>query len=144
MEPGSEPGPRTDLVRHLLSDDREAVITGYVRAAENGNEPVIRIRVAGPHGFEVDTGFTGHLTLAPAIVEDLRLVSSGNRDVALADGSVTDVASYDAEVLWHGYAVPVEALAISGVSLIGMEMLQGSELRVRAVPDGRVEIEELA
>lgn len=126
------------------------MITGYVRATENGSEPVIHVRVVGPSGSEteveavVDTGFTGYLTLAPATTENLELVPSGNRDATLADGSVADLLSYDAEVLWHSHPVPVEVLAVHGIPLVGMEMLRGSELRVLAVPDGPVEIEELA
>lgn len=121
------------------------MITGHVRATENGSEPVIRVRVAGSSGSEteveavVDTGFTGYLTLAPATVENLELTPSGNRDATLADGSVTDFRSYDAEVLWHGHPVPVEVLAVHGTTLVGMEMLLGSELRVRAVPNGQAE-----
>ncbi len=110
---------------------------------------MIHALISGLHGSEaeveavVDTGFTGFLTLAPAMIEHLALVSSGSRNAALADGSVADLASHDAEVVWHGNEVPVEVLAISGTPLVGMELLRGSEPRVRAVPDGRVAIEEL-
>lgn len=125
------------------------MIEGYVRLADHGSEPVISIRVLGGDEIEteidavVDTGFTGELTLPVDVIESLALVPAGSRDATLADDHTVDVAAYDAEVLWHERVVRIEALAMGGTPLIGMELLDGSELRVEATPGGRVRIEEL-
>ena len=126
------------------------MIEGYVRLAEHGSEPVIGIRVLGGNALEMeveavaDTGFTGELTLSPGMIEHLALVPTGSRDATLADDHTVDVAAYDAEVLWHERVTRIEALAMGGTPLVGMELLRGSELRVEATPGGRVRIEELA
>lgn len=125
------------------------MIGGYVRVTEHGSEPVIGIRVLGGYDLEmdveavVDTGFTGELTLPPGMIERLALVPTGSRDATLADDHTVDIAAYDAEILWHRIVVRIEALAMGGTPLVGMELLRGSELRVEAAPGGRVRIEEL-
>lgn len=125
------------------------MIKGHVRFTENGGEPVIRIMVFGGYGSKteveavVDTGFTGFLTLPRTVVESLSLIPSGDRGATFADGSIADIASYEADALWHEKRTVVTVLAMNAAALVGMELLRGSELRVRAVPDGGVEIEEL-
>ncbi len=91
----------------------------------------------------VDTGFTGDLTLPSDIVEVLSLVPTGSRDATLADDHNVDLASYDAEVLWHERRIQVEALAMGGTALVGMELLRSNELCIQATPGGRVEIRNL-
>ena len=113
---------------------------GVVTAA---NEAVLEVDVAGPveDRWEhveavVDTGFTGHLTLRPEIVERLALPVIGSAESILADGSTTIEDVCLARVVWHGTPRPVRALVAEAAPLLGMSLLRGSELRVRVVEGG--------
>lgn len=91
----------------------------------------------------VDTGFTGHLVLPPELVRDLGLPLRGSRDSYLADGSVVSLDVHRVGVEWDGRVRVVQALAAEGTTLVGMSLLQGSELRVQAVDGGEVTIRPL-
>lgn len=120
------------------------------RVAADGSEPLITIHVRDGRGGEaplqavIDTGFTGQLALPPDVAESLSLRFQGHGTATLADGHMERFEVYRATIAWHDRPHPVVVYAVPGFPLVGMEMLRGSELRVRAVPDGRVEIEELA
>jgi clan AA aspartic protease len=119
------------------------VIRGVVNAR---HEAVVRLRVRGPGGAEldfealIDTGFTGSLTLPSAAVTALGLVRQSGGSVALGDGSVRHFDVYAAEVEWDGNWRPVLVSAIGDEILVGMRLLAGHELRVAVVPGGPVEI----
>lgn len=91
----------------------------------------------------VDTGFSGHLTLHPATVEDLGLPIIGSAESVLADGSVVMEDVCLARVLWNGGERAVRVLVADATPLLGMALLRGSELRVECVPSGKVVVEEL-
>ena len=91
----------------------------------------------------VDTGFDGELTLRLAMVEALALPLVGSAESVLADGSVVLEDVCLATVLWHGRERPVRALIADASPLVGMALLAGSELRVRAEGGGEVAVEEL-
>jgi clan AA aspartic protease len=118
-----------------------------IRGAVNArHEAVVRLRVRGPGGAEldfealIDTGFTGSLTLPSAAVTALGLVRQSGGSVALGDGSVRHFDVYAAEVEWDGNWRPVLVSAIGDEILVGMRLLAGHELRVAVVPGGPVEI----
>jgi len=63
--------------------------------AADGTEPLLSVEVLSQAGASslqveavVDTGFTGHLTLPRATVEDLGLPIIGSAESILADGSL--------------------------------------------------------
>ena len=66
------------------------MIEGVVNAAY---EPIVRLVVQGPAGQTssieavIDTGFTGFLTVTPALATELRLDLRGTSRATLADGS---------------------------------------------------------
>ncbi len=119
------------------------------RVASDGSEPRITLRVRDASGRDrpieavIDTGFTGEITLPPEAVESLSLGFQGDGTGTLADGSVESFEIYRAVLLWHGVPRLSLAYAVPGEPLIGMGLLRDSELRVEAVPNGRVEIEDL-
>lgn len=104
----------------------------------------------GPNGVRaeieavVDTGFTGHLVLPPELVHNLRLPLRGSRDSYLADGSMVSLDVYRVGVEWEGRVRVVQALAAEGTTLMGMSLLQGSELRLQAIDGGEVMIRSLS
>jgi clan AA aspartic protease len=120
-------------------------ITGTVE----GREALIPLTLLGPDDnrvrFEaiVDTGFTGHLVLPPAVVAELNLPLRGSRDSFLADGSVVSLDAYRAGVEWEDRVRVVPALAAEGGPLAGMSLLRGSELRIEVVDGGGVVIRPL-
>lgn len=77
------------------------------------------------------------------MVEELGLPLRGSADVVLGAGCVETLPIYRLRLLWHGRERMIRAFAAPGDPLVGMALLSGSELRVRVVEGGRVEIEEL-
>jgi clan AA aspartic protease len=112
-------------------------------------EAVIRLRVRGPAGAEldvdavVDSGFTSSLTLPSTAVASLGLARQSGGSVVLGDGSIRSFDVYAAEVEWDGNWRPVLVSGIGGEVLVGMRLLAGHALQVAVVPGGAVEIEPL-
>lgn len=108
--------------------------------------PVVRLSLRGPSGVTadveaiVDTGFTAHLTLAPAVVAHLGLVRTGGSTATLANGSICRYEFFQAEVDWCGVWRSVEVWIVGDETLLGMKLLDGYRLQVDAVPGGMVEI----
>lgn len=111
-------------------------------------EAVLRLRLRNPAGAEievdavVDTGFTGSLTVPPAVVASLGLERRSGGTAVLADGSSVRFDTYGAEVEWGGWRGVVVS-AVGGEALVGMGLLSGSELRVEVAEGGAVEVRSL-
>ena len=79
------------------------MIEGVVNAAY---EPVVTLAVQGPAGQTmeteavIDTGFTGFLTVTPAVVTELGLVLKGMSRATLADGREVTFDVSDVAVRW--------------------------------------------
>lgn len=122
-------------------------MTGVVSA---DLEPMLQLTVhdtgGRPHDLEavIDTGFNGFVTLPPLLIAALRLPWLCRQQGQLADGSVLTFDVHTARVNWHGRSRSVEVEAADAQPLLGMALLQGSELRVQVVPVGAVTIAELA
>ena len=122
------------------------MITGSVTA---DREAVIRLKVRGPQGQEqeieavIDTGFTGFLTLPPALIASLGLPWRGFGEAVLGDGSLHTFDVYRASVDWDGQERTIEADAADTEPLVGMGLIYGYELRIAAVDGGPVTIDPL-
>jgi len=122
------------------------MIPGTVNA---NREAVVVLRVRGPGGQEqdsravIDTGFTGFLTLPPAIVTALDLVRVSRGRAILANGAEELFDIYRGTVLWDGQPRIVETEAADTDPLVGMSMLYGYKLQVEAIDGGTVTIEAL-
>ncbi len=123
------------IVGHVTPDGREAVI------------PLTLLRSTAEETMSVeaviDTGFTDRLTLPPDVVDELGLPLRGSAEVVLADGGIETLPMYRVRLLWHDRERTIRAYAASGDPLVGMTLLSGSELRIRVMGGGTVEIEEL-
>ena len=112
-------------------------------------EAVIRLRVRGPGGAEmdfdaiIDTGFSSSLTLPATAVAALALIRQSSSVATLGDGSVRSFDVYTAEVEWDGNWRPILVSAVGDEILVGMRLLAGHALRVAVEPGGAVEIEPL-
>lgn len=109
-------------------------------------EAVVRLRVRGPGGVEVDvdsiidSGFTASLTLPATTVAALNLVRQSSGNAMLADGSVSRYDICAADVEWGGRWRTVLVWAVGTDSLLGTRLLAGHTLRIDMIPGGLVEI----
>ncbi len=130
------------------------MITG--RVTPDGREAIIPLtllcgRAGETRSMEavIDAGFTDRLTLPPEVVQELGLPLRGSAEAALAAGSIETLPMYRVGMLWHGQERTIRAYgtirayAASGLPPVGMALLSGSDLRIRVVGGGLVEIEEL-
>ncbi|MDE2766651.1 MAG: clan AA aspartic protease [Chloroflexota bacterium] len=120
------------------------MIEGVVNAAY---EPIVTLGIQGPTGQAsvieavIDTGFTGFLTVTPALVSELGLRYLTRGWASLADGSEVPFDVYDVTVLWDGRPVRVEADAADTTPLVGMRLLDRHNLNMDVENGGRVIIQ---
>ncbi|MCY4558417.1 MAG: aspartyl protease family protein [Chloroflexi bacterium] len=123
----------------------------YGSVNDDGEECSVRLTIQGSDqhtesiSFIIDTGATGSMVLPLEIVDRLNLSQSIDEYVRVtqADGSSDRYGLYVAHVMWHGSLKQVEVVAFGPAPLIGMGLLQGSNLSVDAIPGGLVTITEL-
>ena len=118
-------------------DILEASVTLTLMGNDSATEDVV---------FIIDTGLTEEMALAQDVIDRLGLPldgDSGDIELILADGASAAFNVYIARILWHGRARRVAVVNTEGVSLIGMELLRGSNLNIDTVPGGLVTITEL-
>jgi predicted aspartyl protease len=90
----------------------------------------------------IDTGFSGFLTLPPDLIAVLQIPYERSDIFVLGDNSEAELHLYAGRLLWHGQDKSVILLAAEGIPLIGMSLLEGSDLFVHVVAGGEVRIEE--
>ena len=122
------------MVGAVTADDEAVLAVTVVNLSGNREERVEMV---------VDTGFTGHLTLRPEIVERLSLPMVGSAESILADGSTVIEDFCLARVVWHGAPRSARTLVADAVPLLGMALLPGNELRIVAEPGGEVIVHRL-
>ncbi len=93
--------------------------------------------------FVVDTGFAGELTLPIAAVEALKLPFVREIPANLADNSTIFVDVHEATIIWHGEKRITEVLAMGKNPLLGMRLLDGSEMNIQFADGGLVTLEIL-
>ena len=124
----------------------------YAYDDEDILEASITLTLMGNNGttdnvaFVVDTGLTEEMALTNEIIHRLGLSTdddAGEIELTLADGTTAAFNVYIADILWHDRIRRVAAVSTESISLIGMELLRGSNINVDAVPGGLVTITEL-
>jgi clan AA aspartic protease len=121
------------------------MITGVVKA----DEARIRLSVRGPRGREqqveavVDSGYTGALTLPPALITLLGLRWQSIQRATLADGSTCVFQVYVGKVIWDGKVRKILVDEANADPLVGMRLLRGHELKIQARYRGKVTIKRL-
>ncbi len=109
----------------------------------------VELSLAGPNDqavdveFVLDTGFTGVTTLAPEACTALGLPFLRLQPAGLADGSPLLLDVYQATLFWDGEERQVEVLALEGAPLIGMTLLEESDVRFQGRDGSLVSIEPL-
>jgi len=92
----------------------------------------------------IDTGFTGYLSLPREIIDELKLPWTGIDRGTLGDGSEVTFEVYAATVIWDGQYRDIPVNEAETDPLIGMNLLYGYDLRIRAVEGGTVAIEAIS
>ncbi len=106
------------------------MITGIVNARY---EMVIKVLVQNSAGPEqeveavLDSGFTGSLTLPPALIASLSLPWRSRSSAILANGNVEQFDIHVATIVGDGRPRPILIQAIDNVPLLGMALVRDSE-----------------
>lgn len=122
------------------------MITGSVNAFR---EALIRLVVVGEAGEEqeveavVDTGYTGALSLPPALIKELNLPFVQRGSAELADGSISVFDIHDGVVLWGDRRQRVAVDSVETDPLLGMSLLYGFELTIEVIEGGSVSLRQL-
>jgi clan AA aspartic protease len=114
-------------------EGREALILLTVRAA-CGDE--IEIEAV------IDMGFTGTLTLPPAVVAELGLTWKTVGKGTLADGSECALDVYNATVLWDGQPKKLLVMEADATPLVGMTLMFGYLLTAEIWRGGKVTLKK--
>jgi clan AA aspartic protease len=92
----------------------------------------------------IDTGYTGFLSLPREIIVTLNLPWSGIDRGTLGDGSEVTFEVYAATVIWDGQYRNIPVNKAETDPLIGMSLLYGYDLQIRAMEGGNVTIKAVA
>jgi clan AA aspartic protease len=121
--------------------------TGFV---SDDDEAIIRLDIRGPGGQKqnieavIDTGFTGSLSLPPAVIGELALRWRQRGTALLADGREAHFDIYEATVVWERHARRINVYAADAAPLVGMALLRGYELKMQVRTGGKVTIKSLS
>lgn len=91
---------------------------------------------------DIDTGFTGWLTLPESITRELGVASYGRRYIVSVNNEPRRLPLCRVLLAWHGVIRSVQVLQAEGRPLIGMSLLADCRLTVAAWEGGEVVIEE--
>ncbi len=122
------------MIRGRVDARREARVTLELRASDGQFQSIAGV---------VDTGFNGHLTLPLDVIRRLELEPRVPTNVTLATGVRSRLNTWSGQVRWHDGPRTIRILESEGMPLLGMELLQDSQLVVQVRVGGDVLIEEL-
>ena len=122
------------MIRGRVNLYRQAVVPVAIRDGNGQFQPI---------EFVLDTGFDGCLTLPYSVIQDLGLEREDQVKVTLAGGEEREWNSWYGRIHWHGRFREILILESGGDYLLGMELLEGSQVNIQVRIDGAVVIEEL-
>ena len=109
-------------------------------------EAVLPLSVFGADGEArqieavIDTGYSCFLALPAAFLVALGLTPVGSEQLTLADGSEINTDVYEVRILWEGQPLTLQVDALDSQSLVGMALLKGNDINIRAEVNGPVTI----
>ena len=119
-----------------------------IEGTVNANlEAVVSLSLRGPEGqvrevdVVIDTGYSGSLTLPPALVAEMELPYVFTSKVTLADDTGVGFRVHSVTALWDSRPRRIEADAVGSTPLLGMALLENHSLLVEITDSGRVIIE---
>lgn len=110
-------------------------------------EAVVGLSLQGPGGQTqdieavIDTGYSGFLTLPPALVMELGLPFAYIGRALLANDDEVTFEVHDVTVLWDGRQRHIKADATGSTPLAGMLLLEAHDLNIEVEREGRVVIQ---
>jgi clan AA aspartic protease len=122
------------------------MILGVVSASLEARVPLFLEDVSGQtHRLEavLDTGFSGFLSLSPALISMLGWTWLRFVRMILGDGTEQTFHVFNASIIWDGQSRLVRAYAIDGEPLIGMKLLAGHDVHIRVNDGGLVRIDTI-
>jgi clan AA aspartic protease len=121
------------------------MISGVVKADEARIRLTVRGRRSRGQQIEavIDSGYTGALTLPPALITLLGLRWQSTQRATLADGSTCVFQVYVGKVVWDGKVRQILVDEANADPLIGMRLLRGHELKMQVRYRGKVTIKRL-
>jgi len=117
------------MISGWVNSHREAVIRLPLRSSQGREEAVEVV---------VDTGFNGHLTLPPSLIESLGLPFRRLGRAVLGDGSAVTFDIHEAVILWDGQLRRIPVDAADTDPLLGMSLLFGHEVSMQVIDGGSV------
>jgi clan AA aspartic protease len=117
-----------------VNSEREAIVELVVIGNNNLAKTIHAV---------IDTGYTGFLTLSPALTLELQLTWYMQQQGMLGDGSVRLFNVYEASIIWDGQERAIEVNEADADCLVGMGLMEGYELVIRNVPGGVVTLSSL-
>ena len=121
------------MIRGVLNDRLEPMAVVEISNGDGAFQPVDAL---------LDTGFGGDLTLPPDEVERLGLEYENRTPLILEGGKRIDAPVHRGFVKWFGQAREINVIAAEGQPLLGMSLLAGCKIAIRARPGGEALIEE--
>ena len=121
------------MIRGSLSERLEPLVVLEISNGDGHYHPVEAL---------LDTGFSEYLTLPPDEVSRLGLKHARYTSMVLADGQEIQASIHMGAVKWFGRAREVEIIAADSPPLLGMSLLAGCKITIRAHPGGELLIEE--
>jgi len=121
------------------------MINGLVNPKIEATIPLVVLGLVSQQQIEtvIDTGFSGFLTLPPALIATLKLTWLCREPGVLADGSVEYFEVYRGAVNWDGHPRSIEIQAANAQPLVGMALLEHHSLHVEVITGGSVIIAPL-
>ena len=119
------------------------MIEGFVNA---NREALVPLSLRGPEGRTrevnavIDTGYSGALTLPPALVAELELPYVFSSKATLADDTEVGFRVHRVTALWDSGPRHIEADAVGSTPLAGMALLDSHSLYMEVEDGGRVVI----
>jgi clan AA aspartic protease len=120
-----------------------------IKGVVNSDEARIPLWVRGRSGQErqvqavIDSGFTGALTLPPAVIASLGLRWRSLDRAILANGSTCVFQVFVAKIVWDGRVRTVLVAEADSDPLVGMRLLKGHELKIQVRAGGKVTVKRL-
>ena len=119
------------MIEGVVNAAYEAVVSLSLQGAESQTRDIEAV---------VDTGYTGFLTLPPALVAELGLPFAYVGRAFLANDDEVEFDVHHVTVLWDGQPRQVRAAATGSTPLVGMLLLAGYDLNIQVRDGGRVVI----
>ncbi|MDE2781273.1 MAG: clan AA aspartic protease [Chloroflexota bacterium] len=120
------------MIEGMVNAAYEAVVSLSLQGAEGQTQDIEAV---------VDTGYTGFLTLPPALVDELELPFAYVGRAFLANDDQVEFHVHDVTLLWDGEPRDIEADATGSTPLVGMLLLNGHDLKTQVGDGGRVMIQ---